>query len=399
VHNQAYYDSMMAKLYHFHGKTKEPEPMTVRWRGGEPARSDGGTAVVGPPESIEGENETTNVPIVQFHENVSQARQAAENDPSVQVGGLGANPEQRVEALERFRLVYSDPVPAVRFTGANDSRFANANDLGMSVGPQVQAWNDVGRNFTEEENPEGILRNAGGTDNSSAAPPTGPGLQNHTQRLDFLYETTQSFTKTFERVPGATIEGSVSENVSDRVEPGDRVRLNLPVNSPNIQAFTYRQFVELDENLEFETTVPYSTVGYDEWGVEEGYTNVSVRGQGPYVFATGQVETNFTAGEQSFIGARANVSEGQVIGENQTAVQVELENITRELDFSFGGSGGGENGGDDGGDSGGETGDGSDGGDGGDSGGETGEGSDGGDGGDSGGETTGDTGGAETSDG
>jgi dolichyl-diphosphooligosaccharide--protein glycosyltransferase len=401
VHNQAYYDSMMAKLYHFHGKTKEPEPMTVRWQGGEPARSDSGTAVVGPPEGIEGENETTNVPIVQFHENVSQARQAAENDPSVQVGGLGANPEERVEALERFRLVYSDPVPAVRFTGANDSRFADANDLGMSVGPAVQAGNDLD-----------LLQNAGGTDNASAAPPTGPGIQNRTQRLNFLYETTQSFTKTFERVPGATIEGSVSENVSDQVEPGDRVRLNLPVNSPNIQAFTYRQFVELDENLEFETTVPYSTVGYDEWGVEEGYTNVSARGQGPYVFATGQVETNFTAGEQSFIGARANVSEGQVIGENQTTVQVELDNTTRELDISFGGSGGGENGGDsggetgdgsdggDGGDSGGETGDGSDGGDGGDSGGETGDGSDGGDdGGDSGGETTGDTGGTETSDG
>jgi len=87
------------------------------------------------------------------------------------------------------------------------------------------------------------------------------------------------FVKTFERVPGATIEGSGAA-------PGQEVEATVELEKSTGQTFEYTQYAEADENGNFELTVPYSTTGYDEFGPENGYTNTSVRATGPYNVTT-----------------------------------------------------------------------------------------------------------------
>jgi len=87
--------------------------------------------------------------------------------------------------------------------------------------------------------------------------------------------------KTFERVPGATIEGSGAA-------PGEEVEATVELEKATGGTFEYTQYAEADENGNFEFTVPYSTTGYDEFGPENGYTNTSVRATGPYNITTAQ---------------------------------------------------------------------------------------------------------------
>jgi len=90
------------------------------------------------------------------------------------------------------------------------------------------------------------------------------------------------------------------------------------------KTFVYRQRTRTDQNGNFEMTVPYSTTGYDDWGTDEGYTNVSVRAETQYQFtAVGTSNGNRTG----FTGT-TEVSEGQVIGEDDSAATVELEPIS-----------------------------------------------------------------------
>ncbi|MFT4904156.1 MAG: oligosaccharyl transferase (archaeosortase A-associated) [Natronomonas sp.] len=122
----------------------------------------------------------------------------------------------------------------------------------------------------------------------------------------------ESWVKTFERVDGATIKGTGPANATVQTS----VQMRIPTTN---QTFFYNQFAETDENGNFEMVVPYSTTGYDNYGPENGHTNVSVRATGPYIFQ---------AFPQDSIVAwtgQTEVTEGQVIGENQTAVTVELE--------------------------------------------------------------------------
>jgi len=62
-------------------------------------------------------------------------------------------------------------------------------------------------------------------------------------------------------------------------------------------------------------TLPYSTTGYDEYGPETGHTNVSVRANSSY---------QFVAPEAGAFG-QADVTEGQVVGEDESPVTVDLE--------------------------------------------------------------------------
>ncbi|PSQ36533.1 oligosaccharyl transferase, archaeosortase A system-associated [Halobacteriales archaeon QS_9_70_65] len=188
-----------------------------------------------------------NEPVIERDYNTSEeARQAAASDPTKVHGGLFGRPSERVEALEQFRLVHaSEP-------SSSDSTLDN---------PPI---------FEAQENREG---------------PAVP------------------YVKTFERVEGATIEGTGPANTEVRAD----VVMEIPTTG---QTFTYRQFAETDEQGNFEMTVPYSTTGYDEYGTEAGYTNVSVR---------------------------------QVVGENDTASGVELE--TPAEPANGGGDGTGESGG------------------------------------------------------
>ena len=340
INKQAYYESMMVRLYHFHGSEAGPgvdtdtdrRQFVSQWSG-----RDG--AVV---DQLDGANQST----VRFVDDLSAAQNITEDNPSAQIGGIGANPAEEVDALKHFRLVYADEVPAVSRLGGNDRALSQARDNGLSTGPAIAT---IRQDLS-------LFRNA---QNST--------LENDQSRLDSLYRTTPSFTKTFERVPGATIEGSLPENASGgsalNLTAGDQVSLSVPVDPENGQEFTYSQTVALDENLAFNTTVPYSTTGYDEWGPEEGYTNVSTRANGSYTVRTGR---GFDTNTSELVSYRAqfNVTEGQVIGEEDPTVEVTLEE--QRTEFNIGGGGGsGNNGGD--GSTGGDSSNGGDGSTGGDS--------------------------------
>ncbi len=121
------------------------------------------------------------------------------------------------------------------------------------------------------------------------------------------------WVKTFERVPGATVEGTGPANAT--------VTARVPMNIPGGGNFTYVQQAQTDAQGQFTMTLPYSTTGYDEWGTEQGYTNVSVRATGAYQFgATTQDGTTTT-----LYNATADVPEANVIGEASDPIEVNLE--------------------------------------------------------------------------
>jgi dolichyl-diphosphooligosaccharide--protein glycosyltransferase len=130
--------------------------------------------------------------------------------------------------------------------------------------------------------------------------------------------STPAYVKTFERVPGATVEGEGPANTT--------VTASVQMRIPNQgTTFRYTQRAETGPDGEFEMTLPYSSTGYENWGPEQGYTNVSVRAVGPYVFST-PVEAT---GPENLTYVRhvgtANVTETQVIGEDESATAVTLE--------------------------------------------------------------------------
>ena len=330
INKQAYYESMMVRLYEFHGSETRPgidtdtdrQQFVSQWSGGD------GPVV----DQLDGANQST----VRFVDDLATAQNITENNPNAQIGGIGANPAEEVAALEHFRLVYADEVPAVSRLGGDDRALSQARNNGLSTGPAIATIRQDLSLFQAAQNST---------------------LENDQARLGALYKTTPSFTKTFERVPGATIEGALPDNATDdqalNLTAGDQVSLSVPIDPENGQEFTYSQTVALDENLEFNTTVPYSTTGYDEWGPEEGYTNVSTRANGSYTVQTGRgFDTNTS--ELVSYSAQFNVTEGQVIGEEDPTVEVELEEQRTEFNIGGGGGGNGNNGGDnsDGGDGG-----------------------------------------------
>jgi dolichyl-diphosphooligosaccharide--protein glycosyltransferase len=110
-------------------------------------------------------------------------------------------------------------------------------------------------------------------------------LANLLQRPDIgAYDIRRESTvKTFERVEGATIEGSV--NTSNATSVTAMVQLN---GTHDQRQFTYYQTVQTDENGDFTMTVPYPTE--ETLGTEDGYTNSSVRAVSNYTVFTGSLE-------------------------------------------------------------------------------------------------------------
>ncbi|TKX78028.1 oligosaccharyl transferase, archaeosortase A system-associated, partial [Halorubrum sp. SD626R] len=212
------------------------------------------------------------------------ARAFVEEDGSAQVGGVGGVPSERIEALEHTRLVH-----------ASQSQGQSPSALQVSVLQQlgINVQSALGENA--------------------------------------LQAFQDDWVKTFERVPGATIEGSGAE-------PGQEVTATVEMQKASGRTFTHTQYATADDSGNFELTVPYSTTGYDEFGPENGYTNTSVRATGPYQLSTGLSIDNGTA---SALTGTVNVTEGQVVGADDTAATVELEETTLG-----GGSDGGEDGGD-----------------------------------------------------
>lgn len=81
--------------------------------------------------------------------------------------------------------------------------------------------------------------------------------------------------RTFERVEGAAIEGTASD------ENASTVQASLVLNTTTTeQPFAYTQTAEIDEDGSFSLTVPYAT--NDELGVEDGYTDSDVFAEDDY---------------------------------------------------------------------------------------------------------------------
>jgi oligosaccharyl transferase (archaeosortase A-associated) len=228
LRSQRYYESLMVRLYAYHGSAMQPEPVVVDWEQRRAQTRSGETITIraGPQDGR----------LVRQFENVSAAEAYVENDSTAQIGGIGHYPAERVPALEHYRLVQ------VSESSAN-----------ASSGYQAAAR----RTFAV-----------------TGVPPS----------AQTLYEP--SFVKTFEKVPGATVTADgLPANVTVRAS----VPMRVPTTN---ETFRYTQEVRTSESGELSMTLPYATTGYDDYGPSNGYTNVSVRAVGPYTIQTPLLNDN-----------------------------------------------------------------------------------------------------------
>jgi dolichyl-diphosphooligosaccharide--protein glycosyltransferase len=94
---------------------------------------------------------------------------------------------------------------------------------------------------------------------------------------------------------------------------------------PNANStFTYTQRAETNADGEFTMTVPYASTGGGNWGPNDGYTNTSVRATGPYQFESQQFAQVNGSVEMSYYNATGQVTEAQVIGEDDSSIEVTL---------------------------------------------------------------------------
>ena len=256
LRTQRYYDSQMIRLYNYHGSAVDPDPVVIETEP-QTAQTGSGQQVTVPgfdPESG-----------VQTFDTLDEARDYVNETPNAQLGGIGANPTERVDALEHYRLV----------NAAESSALRSSRDFQSEVFYQAQATN---------------------------------------LDLNQVIKTSPSWVKTFERVPGATVDGSGAE-------PGTEVRATVEMEIPETgSTFTYSQYATADAEGNFEMTLPYSTTGYDEFGPDNGYTNTSVQATGQYAFSSDTGE-----------GGTASVEEAQVVGVDDSAVDVELTDQTVDV--------------------------------------------------------------------
>jgi len=282
---QRYYESTMIRLYAYHGSRAEP---VVRSPFGDrvvvldydEVSFNGFDLKVLP----RGENSSA----LRTFPNTSAAEAFVEEDGSAQIGGFGDYPREPVPALEHYRLVDTTETTAFSDGRYRQSVLRESQSIGLSASR--------------------------------------------------LYKTTPSWVKTFERVPGATVSG---EGAAPNETLTASVQMRVPQGGNDTQ-FTYRQQTTADENGEFSFTLPYSTTGYDEFGPENGYTNVTVQSTGPYRIS-GETRTN----ESAYVlrnGARLNVSEADVNGAGDGEVSVELsERVLQAPEGAQNTTGGSEN--------------------------------------------------------
>ncbi|WP_207587630.1 oligosaccharyl transferase, archaeosortase A system-associated [Halomontanus rarus] len=228
--------------------------------------------------------------------------------------------------LEHYRLVHENDDYAVvggfgRSTprGISDDPFESfrLERLGMSG-----SWSNQTQNFQTQLDQSRML--------GQIAP---------LSQSQFLYDAhVASSVKTFERVEGATITGSVDdESLADE---NASVYASVDLETEPGRTFTYGQQVDLAADGTFEVTVPYAT--NDELGTEDGYTNSSVLATGDYSVFVG------TPGENGSVDVHydgeTEVSETAVV--NGESVDVTLEEADGEsadpTDAEDGASGAGE---------------------------------------------------------
>ena len=188
IHTQRAYESMRVRLYQFHGSARGPANFVSVF---EQVQLGGENFPVAPTEGA---------PIRQYNSS-EQAREAAAANPNYIHGGLFGQPGERVEALEHYRLVHAS-----------------------------EPSNVTGR----DRSPDRDLDEAPIYENVRADGPKVP------------------YVKTFERVDGATIEGSGPPNAEVRATVEMRLR---NVN----RTFSYTQYARTDDQGNFEMVVPYSS--------------------------------------------------------------------------------------------------------------------------------------------
>ena len=231
--------------------------------------------------------ESMRVRLYQFHGSAREATNIVTQFNSLnESGGFGTAPEGQV--FEQ----YESP-DAARQAAASNPNAVHGGVLGQPA-ERVEALEHFRLVHASEPSSDSSLQrspfeNAVGAD----APP-------------------EPYVKTFERVDGARIEGTGPANTEVRAT----VEMRIPTTN---ETFSYTQFAQTDDEGNFEMVVPYSTTGYDEYGPEEGYANTSVRAESSYRFIAIPDD-----GSSAFVG-QADVTEGQVVGKNDTAVRVELE--------------------------------------------------------------------------
>jgi dolichyl-diphosphooligosaccharide--protein glycosyltransferase len=249
LRTQRYYDSQMIRLYNYHGSAVDPDPVVIETEP-QTVQTGGGQQV-----TVSGFDPESGV---QTFDTLDEAQTYVNETPNAQIGGIGANPTERVDALEHYRLVKASESNALRSS----------------------------RSFQNE-----VFYDAQATNLS----------------INQVLETSPSWVKTFERVPGATVDGTGAE-------PGAEVRATVEMVIPESgETFSYTQYATADAEGSFKMTLPYSTTGYEEFGPENGYTNTSVQATGEYTFAS----------DAGAVGT-ASVEEAQVVGADDSTVDVEL---------------------------------------------------------------------------
>ena len=271
---QRYYESQVTRLYAYHGSRAEP---IIRTPFGDRVLVMDYETVQSTGFDIKLLQNTENSSAIRTFPNVTAAERFVERDGSAQIGGFGAYPREPVPALEHYRLVDTSETTAFSSRSYQTGAVREARALGLSPSR--------------------------------------------------LFKTTPSWVKTFERVPGATVSGS---GAAPNETLTASVQMRIPEASRgNATTFVYRQQATADADGEFSFTLPYSTTGYEEFGPDNGYTNVTVRAAGPYRIA-GDARTN----ESAYLlrnQALLNVSEADVNGVDDGEVSVTLsETVLRQ---------------------------------------------------------------------
>jgi dolichyl-diphosphooligosaccharide--protein glycosyltransferase len=287
LRNQRYYNTTVNRLYNYHGSSVSPQPIVVDWS----FQSAGGRQLpMTPPQ------DSANGRTIKIFDSMSQARDYVANDSTgtAQIGGIGHLPSERVPALSNYRLVATSEMSATDDSRDryNVARLRAANGVGV----------DLGRVQSESDCSSGVYSR---------------GLCLGDRGYDLTHQTDPQWTKVFERVPGAEIRGSGPANGT--------VRATVEMNNPATdETFNYTQIAETNAAGEFTMTVPYSTEGYDEYGPENGRTNVAVRATGEYEFTA--LAANGTTDVQVWNGTAA-VPESAVIGESDEPISVEMSEV------------------------------------------------------------------------
>jgi|APHM01.1.fsa_nt_gi Uncharacterized membrane protein, required for N-linked glycosylation len=274
IRSERFYNSTMTRLYYYHGSARQPSPIAVDWEDRRVQTNDGGSTTVAA-------NPRGNQSTVRTFNSMREAEAFVANDTTAQLGGIGAFPTHRVEALDHYRLVHVNNQSASRSILRTTYRGAQA----AGINPRTTV-------------------------------PSEP-----------------AYVKTFERVPGATIEGT---NAPANSTVTAQVELTIPNKN---STFTYTQQSQTTNSGTFSMTVPYSTVEHNEYGPENGYTDISVHANDSYTISSAPSfnQSGYVVSYQ----ANVSVPEGLVNGDQSGAIDAELERNAREL--SIGGSGSSSN--------------------------------------------------------